>query len=123
MIGARTPISDIEFWSLFVALAALVVSLIAVAVGLIWSVLQKQSELRSIRSTQYHQLASWISDEKQPARQIVAVLDMRNYPEFKDASLFMLHQIRDHIRGAGAARLQAAIDQSIADLTGRKGRI
>lgn len=114
-------LSNVEVWSLVVALVALVISLFVVAVGLFWSAFQKSMELRSARSAQYHQIASWISDANQPSRQIAAALDMANYPEFKEASLFLLLQIRNDIKGAGAGRLQAAIDKSVADLTGKRG--
>jgi|SRR5687767_12738252 Tfp pilus assembly protein PilO len=113
-------LTNIEFWSLIVALIALVISLAAIAVGLFWSAFQKSLELKSLRSTQYHQIASWISDGSQHSRQIAAVLDMANYPEFKDASVFLLLQIRNDIVGVGAGRLQAAIDKTVADLTGKK---
>lgn len=69
----------------------------------------------------YHEIASWISDASQHSRQIAAVLDMKNYPEFKEASLFLLLQIRNDIVGDGAHRLKAAIDKTVADLAGKKG--
>jgi len=113
-------LSNVEFWSLIVALIAIILSLVAIAFGLFWSAFQKSLELKSARSAQYHLIASWISDGSQLSRQLAAVLDMANYPEFKEATLFLLLQIRNDIGGVGAAKLQAAIDKTIADLSGEK---
>jgi len=110
-------LSNIEFWSLVAALVALVVAIASIGIGLVWSAFQKSIELKTERSMQYHQIAAWVSDASAPSRQIAAVLDLVNYPEFRDASMFLLLQVRNFITGPGTAPLQAAIDRSVSELT------